>query len=235
MLLPFLQSPPTLFRIMIWAFSRKYFSGPAGVAACVLFLLGWALGKESMSRLEWWKAYWQAISATLVGLSLEVLLLQFLLELQRKSLMNELREGRELAAYDALKRVIPRLKAWLPHDCIPETAHVTQLEWARSRVAKVREVSEALALDIDDPHNRQLLDTLTEQADEFCDSIDKLVHSIRMVAPRERRETNLSNLWLVANSFIASAEPVQDELDKRRSAILTKRRRLNGNVLRIVD
>src|SRR5438270_1380865 len=163
---------------MMRRFTEQYFSSPACGAALALLLLGVVIARISMALSDWWRAYWQTLSASFVGMSIGILLLQFLLDLQHERLHGQLRKTREVSISHALQKCLSHLDGWIPRTIKPQLLHVPPLEVARARVDKLRELSLLLALEVHDLSYREQLEKFTSRAEDLCENIDLLVYSI---------------------------------------------------------
>lgn len=147
-------------------------------------------------------------------MSLGVLILQLLLDLQRKSIGDQLRKARESAVSTTLSQTARYLEKWIP-TCDAsdlEGIHVSQLKWALEHVKRLRDDGTFLSLEVQDQLYRQELEAFVTIAERLCDSIEVLVRSIEMTAPKKRLQSDLDEARTVVETFKGQTERILTRL-----------------------
>lgn len=194
-------------------FIERYLDSPVSGVAFSFLLIAIVLARLSINRGDWWMPYLQGLSTTFICLSLEILVINGFLEMQRELLGDQLRKTRETVISKALGRVTPHLDGWIPQHVTPASRHIQQLEWARRKVDKLRESSSELAVEVHDTQYRQALEDFTNKADELCDKIESLVNLIHTDAKPDLLNGKLNEVLVAANEFKQQADVVLNRLD----------------------
>jgi hypothetical protein len=93
-----------------------------------------------------------------------------------------------------------------------EGIHVSQLKWALEHVKRLRDDGTFLSLEVQDQLYRQELEAFVTIAERLCDSIEVLVRSIEMTAPKKRLQSDLDEARTVVETFKGQTERILTRL-----------------------
>ena len=193
---------------------REYRDSPTTGAALALGLVGIVLAYVSGRFGEWWMAYLQGLSTTVIGLSLGTLILQLLLDLQRVKIGNSLRRVREATFSNDLRHTVQYLSESIPtcDSSALKPIHGHQLKSSIEKLQRLRDSAILLSTEIQRPNYRSQIDTFIASTESVCAIIQSLLHGIEIPTYAAELERNLARARDSVSKFAHEANAIQKEI-----------------------
>jgi hypothetical protein len=200
---------------LTWLFAKRYFTGPVSLSALVCLVLAFIAALLSTGKNEWWKAYLQDLSTTLVGISATVWIINFQIEHQAAKLSSQLRAPTEQEALRLVRLFIDKGLRQLPIATAPDSKNLYQLEEIQKPLDRLSALCDGIAPGASDTDLHSAVAGFRLEHMKWCESMEALESLIRMVAPTPDRASAFDALKQRTRDLIESAQALRDALSGR--------------------